>query len=82
MKIRDIFQYVLGAIVVIGFFALLIILVLVRVPDANKDLLHLAVGVLLAAFSSVVGYFYGSSAGSAAKNEMMVKKEPYNTHNP
>lgn len=64
-----VFQYVLGAIIIIGFFVLLIILITKAVPDSNRDLLNLVIGALLGSFSTVVGYFYGSSAGSAAKSE-------------
>jgi len=70
MKSKDIFQYTLGGIIVVGFFALLIILVLSGVPDQNKDLLNLVVGALIGSFATVVGYFYGSSKGSAEKNEL------------
>jgi hypothetical protein len=39
------------------------------VPEPNKDLLNLVVGALIGSFASVVGYFFGSSAGSAQKDE-------------
>ena len=68
-----IFQYVLGGLIVIGFFALLILLVLRVIPLENKDLLNIVVGALIGSFTSVVGYFYGSSAGSAAKTDAMLK---------
>lgn len=70
MKNKDIFQYLLGAIIVIGFFALLIVLAYSGVPEQNKDLLNLVVGALIGSFATVVGYFYGSSKGSAEKNEL------------
>lgn len=40
-------------------------------PGANKDLLLLLLGVLTGGAKDVVGYFFGSSAGSARKTEMM-----------
>jgi amino acid transporter len=75
MKARHIFQYILGVLIVIGFFGLLGLLVLSAVPNENMDLLNLVVGALLTSFATVVGYFYGSSAGSAAKNEMLTGKK-------
>lgn len=69
--VKDTYQYVLGALVVIGFFALLIILIKKEVPAPNKDLLNLVVGALIGSFATVVGYFFGSSKGSAEKNEIM-----------
>ena len=69
MKIKDIFQYGLGGLIVIGFFVLLITLVFTEVPEKNKDLLNLVVGALIGSFATIVGYFFGSSSGSAKKDE-------------
>jgi uncharacterized BrkB/YihY/UPF0761 family membrane protein len=74
MKGKSIFQYVLGALIVLGFFALMVILVYNSVPDQNKDLLNLVVGALIGSFATVVGYFYGSSLGSSDKNELLKQK--------
>jgi len=71
MKAKNLFQYILGALLVLGFFTLLIILIFVDVPEVNKELLNIVVGALIASFTAVVGYFYGSSLGSAEKNEML-----------
>lgn len=72
---KKIFQYILGALIVIGFFVLLVNLVYTAVPDQNKDLLNLVVGALIGSFATVVGYFYGSSLGSSDKNELLTKKQ-------
>ena len=73
MNAKNIFQYVLGALIVIGFFVLMVVLVYTSVPDTNKDLLNLVVGALIGSFATVVGYFYGSSLGSSDKNEILKK---------
>jgi drug/metabolite transporter (DMT)-like permease len=73
MKGKDIFQYILGALIVIGFFLLLYLLVGAEVPETNKDLLNLVVGALIGSFATVVGYFYGSSKGSSDKDELLRK---------
>lgn len=73
MKGKDIFQYILGALIVIGFFLLLYLLIGAEVPETNKDLLNLVVGALIGSFATVVGYFYGSSKGSADKDEILRK---------
>lgn len=80
MKNRDIFQYVLGGLIVIGFFTLLILLVLSEVPEKNKDLLNLVVGALIGSFASIVGYYFGSSSGSAKKDETI--QNALNSQNP
>ena len=74
MKAKDIFQYVLGALITIGFFMLLYILIYSGIPEQNKDILYLVVGALIGTFSTVVTYFYGSSKGSSDKSEMMNKQ--------
>ena len=74
MKTRQIYMYILGGLIVIGFFALLYILVFQGVPGANKELLNIVVGALIGSFTTVVGYFYGSSMGSKDKTELMSKK--------
>jgi len=73
MKESKIFMYALGALIVIGFFASIILFAQIGVPEQNKDLLNIVLGSLIAAFATVVGYFYGSSKGSQDKTEMMNK---------
>lgn len=69
MRTKELFQYLLGGLVIIGFFTLLIILVFSAIPEQNKDLLNLVVGALIGSFGTVVTYNFGSSAGSAKKDE-------------
>lgn len=79
MKQKEIFQYILGAIIIVGFFTLLIILVFTQIPEQNKDLLNLVVGALIGSFGTVVTYNFGSSVGSAKKddtiNQALVQKD-------
>ena len=69
MRTKELFQYLLGGLVILGFFTLLIILVFSAIPEQNKDLLNLVVGALIGSFGTVVTYNFGSSAGSAKKDE-------------
>lgn len=73
MKTKDLFMYALGSLIVLAFFALLALLVFNGIPEQNESLLNIAIGSLLAAFATVVGYFYGSSKGSSDKTEIMNK---------
>ena len=57
---QEIYMYILGAIIVIGFFLLLYLLVYQQIPVDNKDILNIVVGALIGSFTTVVGYFYGS----------------------
>lgn len=65
---KEVYMYSLGALIVIGFFTLVIYKIY-----KNLDA-QLEIGALLAAFGAVVGYFYGSSKGSSDKNEMLTKQ--------
>jgi len=72
-------MYILGGIIIVGFFALLIMLVLNAVPTENSDLLNLVVGALIGSFASVVQFYYGSSQGSKDKTKIMAKEQENDT---
>lgn len=74
MEAKDKFQYILGGLIVAGFFILLYLLVVSEVPATNKDLLNLVVGALIGSFAGVVQYFFGSSSGSAKKTDLLEEK--------
>jgi hypothetical protein len=65
-RLKDIFMYVLGALIVIGFFVTLIFLIK---AGTFENTLNLVVGALIGAFATVVSYFYGSSKSSQNKDE-------------
>jgi uncharacterized membrane protein YedE/YeeE len=73
MKARDYAMYILGGIITVAFVIFFGLLVFNAIPETNKELLYLIVGSLISAFTTVVGYFYGSSAGSREKNEAINK---------
>lgn len=70
MTHRTIAQYVLAGIVIVGFFA-----ILGTMLWKDKSGADILVGGLAAAFGSVVGYFYGSSASSARKDELLAERK-------
>ena len=69
-KVKDVFMYVLGGIIVIGFFAILAYLIYTK---GYESTLNLAIGALIGAFTTIVGFFFGSSKGSHDKNELIKK---------
>lgn len=75
MKIKEIYQYSLATVIVVGFFALLYLLATQAIPAENKDSMNLVIGSLLAAFGGIVGYFFGSSLGSSKKTELLNDKK-------
>ena len=72
-KGKELYMYILGGVIVLAFFVMLYLLILNTVPQANESLLNITVGALIGSFTTVVGYFYGSSKGSADKTEHLTK---------
>jgi hypothetical protein len=70
MNTKEIYMYALGALVALGFFSITFYLIYSAKYD---DAVMLIIGALISAFSTVIGYFFGSSKGSADKTELMNK---------
>jgi hypothetical protein len=68
-------QMVIGALVVIGFFGSFIVLLFVpnSLNDLNREPVMLMIGCLVSGFSGLLGFFFGSTAGSTRKTEIMAK---------
>jgi len=70
MKENDAFNNVLALIIVIGFFAIVGIMIFHEIPQASKDMLGPLIGAVIgASFMTIVNYKWGSSSGSAAKSD-------------
>jgi len=78
---KEILQYAFAALIVICFFGILILLFIYKIPTENTDTLNLAIGALITAFGTVVGYFFGSSVGSQRKTDIISKTEPITDEN-
>jgi hypothetical protein len=72
---RDVNMYVLGWTVVGGFFGLCFALMRTQLPMGSNEVVFMLFGALSAGFSTVLGYFFGSSRGSADKNDMLAVKK-------
>jgi lipopolysaccharide export LptBFGC system permease protein LptF len=73
MKIKDYAMYILGTLITLCFFFILALLVFRPVPEENNNVLYLIIGALIGYMGSIVTYFFGSSAGSAEKSEIISK---------
>jgi hypothetical protein len=62
---------ILAAAITIGFFGILFWMFIYGVPKNGNEALLLMLGALQTAFTGVIAYFFGSSAGSKAKNELL-----------
>jgi hypothetical protein len=74
VALKDRIPAILAIGVTFGFFGLLFFLLRHSPPADSKDVLNIMLGSLGTAWVSIVAYYFGSSAGSAAKNEMLANK--------
>lgn len=56
-----------------GFFGVLSGMMFIEIPLTAKDVLYVMVGSLGTAWTGVIAYYFGSSAGSAAKHSLIEK---------
>lgn len=73
-KVKEIYLYVLAGVVVVGFFCLVAMMYFIEIPAKNVGPANQLFGALVAGFSLVLGYFFGSSKGSAEKNKLLTEK--------
>lgn len=70
-KKDELISSILAIAVTAGFFALVGFLALFSVPESNKEVLYILVGVLGTGWTLVITYFFGSSAGSKRKSNII-----------
>ena len=61
-------QYLLGSIITLGFFGTIAVTLFVPTPTAMRDILLVLIGSLVGVFKDVIGFYFGSSAGSVTAN--------------
>lgn len=76
MKAKDIFQYALAAVVIIGWFILFGMIFFKVIPPDNAAAANQMFGALTMAVATVIAYFFGTNKNSAAKTEMLYKSTP------
>ncbi len=71
---RDWLQIGLALVVVAGFFILVFMMVKSPLPKGSEAAINQLFGALVAGFSMVLSYFFGSSKGSADKNATIARQ--------
>lgn len=69
-------QTFVAAMILCGFFAAIWLAMTRDVAQGMRDALLILIGSLGAAFGAVVNYYFGSSSGSAKKDELLAQKDP------
>jgi hypothetical protein len=72
---KDWVPKVLAIVITLGFFGILIWMLLNGMPKTGTEALLMMLGALGTAWTGVVNFYYGSSAGSKAKNDLLATKE-------
>ena len=65
---------ILAAAITVGFFGILFWMFVYGVPKNGNEALLLMLGALQTAFTGVIAYYFGSSAGSKAKTDALAAK--------
>ncbi len=69
IQTKDMTPRILAYGVTVGFFGLLGYMLKFDIPPTNKDMLNIMLGALGGAWVSIIAYYFGSSAGSAKKDD-------------
>jgi len=64
---------VLSAIVLLGFFACVLVVLSDEIPPGGREIAFMLLGALAAGFQQVTSYWLGSSRGSAEKNALLAR---------
>lgn len=68
---KDLNLYILAWTVIVGFFTLCAILMKISLPEGSSQVIYLLFGGLVAGFTQVLGYFFGSSKSSSDKTKLL-----------
>ena len=76
IETRDWIPRALAVGVTAGFFGILIWILMRGLPDSGKESLLLLLGALQTAWTGIVSFYFGSSAGSQKKDQMLFNSTP------
>ena len=73
MKPEKIIQYGFAGLLALCFFTLILFLIYKPIPEPNKATIDIVIGALAGSFVTIISYYFGSSKGSADKQEILNK---------
>jgi hypothetical protein len=72
---KDWVPKLLAVVITIGFFGILVWMLLNGMPKNGTEALLMMLGALGTAWTGVMNFYFGSSAGSKAKNDLLSAKD-------
>lgn len=72
---KDWVPKLLAIVITVGFFGILVWMLVQGMPQTGTEALLMMLGALGTAWTGVVNFYYGSSAGSKAKNDLLASKD-------
>ena len=73
MEVKDKTPMVLAYGVTIGFFSVLFYVLSLDIPSEQERVVFFLLGSLSTAWTGIMAYYFGSSAGSAAKHNLLAR---------
>jgi len=76
---EKLYMAILALVIIIATFYLGNTLLTNSIPQENRDILNVALGMILGLSSTVVGYYFGSSKSSSDKTKIFnneIEKQP------
>lgn len=66
----------LAVVITLGYFAALVFVLTQPVPKESERIIDMMLGTLTTVWIMAVSYFFGTTAGSAKKTELLAKAGP------
>ena len=76
IQLNDWMPSALGALIILGFFIVLSVMVSRRLPDGAETEFSIMLGALATMAAAVVNFYFGSSVGSKEKTRLMALNIP------
>lgn len=73
---KDWIPRALAVSVTVGFFAILIYMLIYGLPTTGNEALLLLLGALQTAWGGIIAFYFGSSSGSQKKDQMIYNSKP------
>lgn len=73
-EVKDSTPRVLAYAITIGYFGMLVFIMLASIPNDSRDILNYMLGTLGTAWIAAVTYYFGSTVGSSEKNRLLASK--------